>query len=48
MNCRRLLTLMVMLVLGVSGMLAQTTTTGSINGNITDPTGAAVVGAGLY
>ena len=47
MNCRRLLALVVMLFLGVSGMLAQTTTTGSINGNITDPTGAAVVGAGI-
>jgi Carboxypeptidase regulatory-like domain len=47
MNCRRFLVLVVMLFLGVSGMLAQTTTTGSINGNITDPTGAAVVGAGI-
>ncbi len=47
MNCRRLLTLLVMFILGVSGMLAQTTTTGAINGNITDPTGAAVVGASV-
>ena len=47
MNCRRLLTLMAMFVLCVSGMLAQTTTTGSINGIISDPTGAAVVGAGV-
>ena len=47
MNCRRLLTLMAMFVLGVSGMLAQTTTTGAINGTISDPTGAAVPGASV-
>ena len=47
MNCRRLLTLLVMFILGVSGMLAQTTTTGAISGNISDPSGAAVVGAAV-
>jgi hypothetical protein len=47
MNYKRFLVLMVMLFVGVSGMLAQTTTTGSVNGNITDPTGAAVVGASI-
>jgi hypothetical protein len=47
MNCRRLLTLMVVFILGVSGMLAQTTTTGAISGNISDPSGAAVVGAAV-
>jgi hypothetical protein len=36
-----------MFVLGVSGMLAQTTTTGAINGIISDPTGAAVIGASV-
>ena len=34
MNCRRLLTLVVMLVLGVSGMLAQTTTRVPLMGSL--------------
>jgi Carboxypeptidase regulatory-like domain len=47
MKFTRLLTLVAVLFLGLSAAFAQTSTTGAINGVITDQTGAAIPGASV-
>ena len=44
-TCKRIVLLALMLVFGMAGAIAQTTTTGSINGIITDPSSAVIGGA---
>ena len=45
--CKRLFALTALLLCCVSGLIAQTTTTGAINGLIADPSGAIVSGASV-